>query len=438
MKPAGRPEQGRGARRGPECARAVEPAEGRRITVDKDGCLRVPTHPIIPFIRGDGTGVDIWPVARMVIDAAVGKAYGTSRSICWHPLYAGEEAMQRFGIPLPADTVRKLRYYRVAIKGPLTTPVGRGFRSINVTLRQALDLYACVRPVHYFPGVPSPLRYPERIKMIIFRENTEDVYMGIEWRHGSPQARKLITFINDELLAGTGKRIRTDAGIGIKPMSKGPSQRLVRLAIEYALREGMPSVTLVHKGNIMKYTEGAFREWGYEVARREYAGRVVFEHGEPAGAAGDRAAVVIKDRMADAMFQQILIRPEDYHVICTPNLNGDYLSDACAALIGGLGMAPGGNMGDNRALFEATHGSAPKYAGQDKVNPSSLVLSGAGMLEYLGWREAAEMIRRAIGRTIQERRVTYDLERQLKAAGVSGVTVLSCSRFGEAVCDNLE
>ncbi len=410
----------------------------RPITVDKNGELSVPAHPVIPFIRGDGTGVDIWPVTRMVLDAAVHKAYRGTRSICWLPLYAGEEAMERFGIPLPPDTVRKLRSLRVAIKGPLTTPIGRGFRSINVTLRQALDLYACVRPIYYFQGVPSPIRYPERINMIIFRENTEDVYMGIEWKPGSPEARRLISFINEELLVGTGKRIRTDAGIGVKPITKRSSQRLVRLGIEYALREGLPSVTLVHKGNIMKYTEGAFRQWGYEVAYKEYADKVVLEQEGNAHTEAAHGKVIIKDRMADAMFQQILLRPEDYHVICTPNLNGDYLSDACAALIGGLGMAPGGNIGDNRALFEATHGSAPKYAGQDKVNPSSLILSGAAMLDYLGWREASGMIRRAIARTILDRCVTYDLERQLRAAGVKGVKSLRCSQFGEAVCNNLD
>jgi isocitrate dehydrogenase len=403
-----------------------------------DGTLRVPDSPVIPFIQGDGTGVDIWPAARAVMDTAVQKAYKGKRSIQWLRIHAGQEAMDRFGTPLPEDTLRALRHYRVGIKGPLTTPVGGGIRSVNVALRQILDLYACVRPVFHIPGVPSPVRHPESVNMVIFRENTEDVYAGIEWKKGSREAREVLRFLNEQMLAGSGKQIRRDSGIGIKPVSVRGTQRIVRMAIGYALREMCPSVTLVHKGNIMKYTEGAFREWGYALARKEFAKRVCFE-----GEAGERAGrskankVVLKDRIADAMFQQVLLRPEEYSVICTLNLNGDYLSDACAAMVGGLGMAPGGNIGDGRAVFEATHGSAPRYAGQDKVNPSSLILSGVSMLEYLGWREAAGIIRDALTRTIRRRTVTYDLERQLKADGVKRVRLLRCSQFAEAICENM-
>jgi isocitrate dehydrogenase len=372
------------------------------------------------------------------MDEAVAKAYKGRRSIEWHRIYAGEEAMKRFGTPLPDSTLRALRSHRVGIKGPLTTPVGGGIRSVNVALRQALDLYACVRPVCYVPGVPSPMRNPERVDMVIFRENTEDVYAGIEWQKGTEEAKRVLRFLNEEMLAGTGKRIRADSGIGVKPVSRRGTQRIVRMAIAHALRERRPSVTLVHKGNIMKYTEGAFREWGYELARKEFGGKVVFE--EEAGSKGGRgkgARLLLKDRIADAMFQQVLLRPEDYSVICTLNLNGDYLSDECAALVGGLGMAPGGNLGDGRALFEATHGSAPRYAGQDKVNPSSLILSGVSMLEYLGWREAGGLIRDALTRTIQQRTVTYDLERQMRAEGRKGVKLLRCSEFAEAICRNM-
>ena len=409
------------------------------IRLDRSGKLLVPERPVIPYIQGDGTGVDIWPAARRVMDEAVRRAYGGKREIQWLRVYAGEEAVELFGTPLPEETLEILRVYRVGIKGPLTTPVGTGIRSLNVALRQELDLYACVRPVAYIPGVPCPLKRPERVDMVIFRENTEDVYAGIEWRKGSGEARKIIRFLNDEMLAGTGKAIRVDSGIGIKPVSLRATRRIVRKAIEYALDQGRPSVTLVHKGNIMKFTEGAFRDWGYALAREEFAGKVRFEQdlAEPGGHVG-RGAVVIKDRIADAMFQQILLRPEEYPVICTLNLNGDYLSDACAAMVGGLGMAPGGNIGDGRALFEATHGSAPKYAGQDKVNPSSLILSGASMLDYLGWKEAGSRIREALARTIRQKRVTYDLERQMQAEGVTGVRLLRCSEFAEAICENLD
>ncbi|MEW6439368.1 MAG: isocitrate dehydrogenase (NADP(+)) [bacterium] len=416
-----------------------EKVEPGRIQAGPGGKLLVPNRPVIPYIQGDGIGVDIWPAARRVLDEAVCRAYRGKREIRWLQVFAGEEALGRFGTPLPEDTLTALRRYRVGIKGPLTTPVGSGIRSLNVALRQALDLYACIRPVTYIPGVPCPIRRPERVNLVIFRENTEDVYAGIEWRKGSAEATRVIRFLNREVLAGTGKSLRGDSGIGIKPVSLRASQRIVRKAIEHALREGCPSVTLVHKGNIMKYTEGAFREWGYALARKEFAGKVRLA-GEAGGGAGGGAAarVLLKDQIADAMFQQVLLRPEDYSVICTLNLNGDYLSDACAAMVGGLGMAPGGNIGDGRALFEATHGTAPKYAGQDKVNPSSLILSGEAMLSYLGWPEAARMIRRAVTRTIRQKRVTYDLERQMKEEGTRGVKLLKCSEFAEAVCANME
>ncbi len=409
-----------------------------RIVLSADGSLRVPDRPTIPYIQGDGTGVDIWPAGQRVLDAAVAKAYGGKRSIDWLRVYAGQEAMDRFGEPLPAGTLAALRLYRVGIKGPLTTPVGRGMRSVNVALRQALDLYACVRPVYHVPGVPSPVRNPERVNMVIFRENTEDVYAGIEWKKGSKAARKVLRFLNEEMLAGSGRRIRADSGIGVKPVSVRGTQRIVRMAIRHALREGCPSVTLVHKGNIMKYTEGAFREWGYQLARKEFGRKVAFEEDGPeAGGRRGKGRPVIKDRIADAMFQQVLLRPEEYSVICTLNLTGDYLSDACAAMVGGLGMAPGGNLGDGRALFEATHGSAPRYAGQDKVNPSSLILSGVSMLEYMGWGEAGTMIREALTRTIRRCTVTYDLERQMRAEGRKGVKLLRCSEFADAICRNM-
>ena len=418
---------------------ALQKAGDDRITPGPPGQLRVPSRPVIPYIQGDGTGVDIWPAARRVFDEAVRKAYRGRREIQWLRVYAGQEAMELFGTPLPEETLELLRFYRVGIKGPLTTPIGSGIRSINVTLRQVLDLYACVRPVAYIPGVPCPISHPERVNMVIFRENTEDVYAGIEWKKGTAEVRKLIRFLNEEMLSGTGKSIRADSGIGIKPVSLRASQRIVRKAIEYALKERCPSVTLVHKGNIMKFTEGAFREWGYELARKEFRGKVCREEDlAGAGRMPRGAKVVLKDRIADAMFQQVLLRPEEYHVICTLNLNGDYLSDSCAAMVGGLGMAPGGNIGDGRALFEATHGTAPKYAGQDKVNPSSLILSGGVMLAYMGWNEAAVRIREAMNRTIGQRRVTYDLERQMKAAGMKGVRLLRCSEFAEAICENME
>jgi len=413
-------------------------AKEGRITVKAGGVMRVPDRPVLPYIQGDGTGVDIWPAARRVMDEALRKAYKGRRQVNWVRLYAGKEAMDRFGTPLPAETLRALRRYRVGIKGPLTTPVGGGFYSVNVALRQSLDLYACVRPVTYIPGVVAPVRRPERVNMVIFRENTEDVYAGIEWRQGSPEARRVIAFLNREMLAGTGMKIRADAGVGVKPISRRGTERIVRLAIRHALEHKLPSVTLVHKGNIMKYTEGAFRDWGYRLAKREFPREVCLEQDLPPGGKKPKGCkLVLQDRIADAMFQQIMLRPEDYSVICTMNLNGDYLSDACAALVGGLGMAPGGNLGDGRALFEATHGSAPRHAGQDKVNPSSLILSGAGMFEYLGWREAGRMIREALTRTIADRTVTYDLERQMRQEGYRGVKLLRCSEFAEAICRNM-
>ena len=414
-------------------------AKGNRIRLNRDGSLDVPDRPVIPYIQGDGTGVDIWPAARMVMDRAVRKAYGGRKEVEWLRLYAGREAVERSGAALPPETLRALRHYRVGIKGPLSTPVGGGFFSVNVSLRQALDLYACVRPVTYIPGVVAPIRQPERVNMVIFRENTEDVYAGIEWRQGSPEARKVLRFLNQEILSGTGMKIRADSGVGIKPISRRGTERIVRMAILYALEHKAPSVTLVHKGNIMKFTEGAFREWGYRLARREFPRQVCFEEDlGPGGKKPRGCKLVLQDRIADAMFQQIVLRPEDYSVICTMNLNGDYLSDACAALVGGLGMAPGGNLGDGRALFEATHGSAPRHAGQDKVNPSSLILSGAGMFEYLGWREAGRRIREALTRTIADRTVTYDLERQMREEGTKGVKLLRCSEFAEAICGNLD
>ena len=412
---------------------------GSRIVLKPDGTLRVPDRPIVPFVQGDGTGVDIWPAGQRVMDEAVRRAYKGRRSIEWLRVFAGQEAMDRFGTALPEETLKALRYYRVGIKGPLTTPVGEGVRSVNVALRQVLDLYACVRPVFHVPGVPSPVRNPGRVNMVIFRENTEDVYAGIEWKKGSEDAKRVLRFLNEQILAGSGKRIRADSGIGVKPVSLRGTQRIVRMAIRYALREGCPSVTLVHKGNIMKYTEGAFREWGYGLARKEFGSKVIFEEDQgQEGAKRKGAKLLLKDRIADAMFQQVLLRPEEYSVICTLNLNGDYLSDACAAMVGGLGMAPGGNLGDGTALFEATHGSAPRYAGQDKVNPSSLILSGVSMLEHMGWREAGNVIRQALTRTIRRRTVTYDLERQMRAEGQKGVKLLRCSEFADAICENMK
>ena len=403
------------------------PAEGSAIGWHgAEGRLEVPARPIVAFIEGDGIGPDIWRATRRVLDGAVAKAYDGQRAIAWFEVLAGEKAKDATGEWLPADTLAAIRAYRVAIKGPLTTPVGGGIRSLNVALRQVLDLYACVRPVRYYPGTPSPVRRPEAVDMVIFRENTEDVYAGIEWPAGSAEALRLIDF-----LATLGKQVRADSGIGIKPVSATGSKRLVRKALRYALANGRRGLTLMHKGNIMKFTEGAFKEWGYELAREEFGEQTVTED-ELAGRARPAGRIVIGDRIADSMFQQVLLRPEEYDVIATTNLNGDYLSDALAAQVGGLGMAPGSNEGDGTAVFEATHGTAPKYAGQDKVNPGSLLLSGAMMLRWLGWGEAAAAVERGLAATIAQKRVTYDLERQMP-----GATLLRTSELAGAILENL-
>ncbi|HEY0513613.1 MAG TPA: isocitrate dehydrogenase (NADP(+)) [Thermoanaerobaculia bacterium] len=406
------------------------PADGREIAWhEAENRLEVPDRPIIPFIEGDGTGPDIWRATRRTLDGAVEKIYGGSRSIAWFEVLAGEKAYNLKQDWLPKDTIEAIRKYRVAIKGPLTTPVGGGIRSLNVALRQILDLYACVRPVRYYRGVPSPVREPEKVDMTIFRENTEDVYAGIEWKAGSDEARQLI-----EVLAGLGKKVRPDSGIGIKPISETGSKRLVRKAIQHAVTHRRESVTLVHKGNIMKFTEGAFKDWGYQVASEEFGGVTVTED-EVWSAHGGKAPagkIVVKDRIADSMFQQALLRPDEYDVLATTNLNGDYLSDALAAQVGGLGIAPGSNEGDGFAVFEATHGTAPKYAGQDKVNPGSLILSGVMMLRWLGWHEAGDAIESALARTIEQKRVTYDFERQM-----DGATLLKTSEFAAAIVGNI-
>ena len=403
---------------------ATVPSHGDRITYEND-VLNVPNNPIIPYVQGDGTGADIWRASVRVFDAAVEKAYGGERRVAWMEVFAGEKAFTNYKDWLPQETIDAMQEFRVSIKGPLTTPVGGGIRSLNVTLRQVLDLYACIRPVRYFEGVGSPMKEPQKLDIVVFRENTEDVYAGIEWKAGSPEAEKLRQFIGREL----GKEIRPDSAIGIKPMSEFGSKRLVDMAIRYALKHGLPSVTLMHKGNIMKFTEGAFRDWGYEVARERFADSVVSEADLAKGGAGARAdAVVIKDRIADSMFQQLLLRPDEYSVIATPNLNGDYVSDAAAAQVGGLGIAPGGNVGDGVAVFEATHGTAPKYANLDKINPGSVILSGVMMFEYLGWNEAAALIVRGLENAIKAKRVTYDLARQMP-----GSTEVSTSTFGDQI-----
>ncbi len=452
------------------------PVDGQKITVDGDR-LKVPDRPIIPFIEGDGIGRDIWRASQRVFDAAVEKAFDGKRSVAWFEIFAGEKAFNAFGEWLPEDSVKAIAEFAVAIKGPLTTPVGGGIRSLNVTLRQVLDLYACVRPVRYFDGVPSPVKLPERVNVVIFRENTEDVYAGVEFPSGSERAAEIISLLNDKF----GYQVRTDSGIGIKPMSPTGTKRLVRRAIRYALEFGRPSVTLVHKGNIMKFTEGAFRDWGYELAKEEFRSDTVteretwiLENREKNASITDeenarmiepgfeqmsdkqRAAAVaevkgtlvaiwnshgngewkkkllIKDRIADSIFQQILIRPDEYSILATPNLNGDYLSDAAAAQVGGLGMAPGANIGDKAAVFEATHGTAPKYADKDVINPSSVILSGVMMFDHIGWREVSSKITDALTMTIRQKRVTYDLERQME-----GATKLKTSEFASAIIENL-
>jgi isocitrate dehydrogenase len=403
---------------------ATVPATGERIGY-ANGELKVPDHPVIPFIEGDGTGADIWRASVRVFDAAVAKCYGGKRKVAWMEVFAGEKAFTNYKDWLPQETVDAMKEFRVAIKGPLTTPIGGGIRSLNVALRQMLDLYACIRPVRYFEGVGSPMKQPALLDIIVFRENTEDVYAGIEWKAGSPEADKLRAFIKTEL----GADIREHSAIGIKPMSEFGSKRLIRMAIQHALKHNLPSVTLVHKGNIMKFTEGAFRDWGYEVARNEFPEVTVAE--ADVGKAGVNAradAVIIKDRIADSMFQQMLLRPNEYSVLATPNLNGDYLSDAAAAQVGGLGIAPGGNVGDGVAVFEATHGTAPKYANLDKINPGSVILSGVMMFEYLGWNEAARMIVRGLENAITSRHVTYDLARQMP-----GATEVSTSGFADQI-----
>ncbi|HEX2663491.1 MAG TPA: NADP-dependent isocitrate dehydrogenase [Candidatus Acidoferrum sp.] len=446
------------------------------------GELQVPDTPIIPFIEGDGTGRDIWKAARRVFDAAVEQAYGGKRLVAWFEVFAGEKAFNTFKEWLPNDSVEAIRDFRIAIKGPLTTPVGGGIRSLNVTLRQVLDLYSCERPVKYFPGVPSPVRSPEKMDVMIFRENTEDVYIGVEWKSGTPEVKKLLEFLNKEMLQDGKKQIRWDSGVGIKPISPTGTKRLVRRAIKYALANGRKSVTLVHKGNIQKFTEGAFRDWGYELAREEFRSQTVTERESwildnkdknPALTIEQNAAMIepgleqateafqktvydevkktldtiyathgrgqwtqklmINDRIADSVFQQVLMRADEYSVLATSNLNGDYLSDACAAQVGGLGMAPGSNIGDGYGVFEATHGTAPKYADKDVINPSSVMLSGAMMFEFLGWREAAKLIEDGIARTIQQKRVTYDLERLMP-----GATKLGTSSFASAIIENMQ
>jgi isocitrate dehydrogenase len=457
------------------------PSTGAAITY-ADGALRVPDNPIVPFIEGDGTGRDIWKASCQVFDAAVKMSYAGKRRVAWLEVLAGGKAFNQLGEWLPQDTVAAIRDLHVAIKGPLTTPVGGGIRSLNVTLRQVLDLYACIRPVRYFKGVPSPLVHPERMNVIIFRENTEDVYAGIEWASGSPQVKRIIDFLNDEMLKGTGKRIREDSAIGIKPISPTGTKRLVRRAIRHALDNGLTKVTLVHKGNIMKFTEGGFRDWGYQLAADEFRSDIVTEREswilenkdsdpsltieaiasmiEPGlerateafrkticdevkscldaiysshGHGQWKAKLLINDRIADSVFQQVITRADEYQVFATPNLNGDYLSDACAAQVGGLGMAPGANIGDGFGVFEATHGTAPKYADKDVINPSSVMLSGAMMFDFLGWPEAARRIEEGIERTIGQKRVTYDLERMMP-----GATKLRTSAFAAAIIENMD
>lgn len=462
------------------------PPEGEPI-VFENGNFVVPSNPIIPFIEGDGTGRDIWKASRRVFDAAVTKTYAGKRKIVWYEIIAGEKAFKECGEWLPTDTVDAIRDLHIAIKGPLTTPVGGGIRSLNVALRQLLNLYACVRPVKHFAGVPSPVKHPERMNVVIFRENTEDVYAGIEWREGSPQAAKVIDFVNQSLASdGSSKRVRSDSGIGIKPISITGTKALVRRGIRYAIEGGRKSVTMVHKGNIMKFTEGAFRDWAYELGKKEFRAETVSEQeswilgnkeNNPNLSVKDNAAliepglthgseefqasvqaevrncldtiwathgngkwkekVLIKDRIADSMLQQIVTRAEEYDVICTPNLNGDYLSDACAAQVGGLGLAPGANIGDEHGLFEATHGTAPKYADKDVINPGAVILAGSLMFEFMGWSKAGKLIEAALAETIKQRRVTYDLDRLMRAEGVTDVKKLGTKDFASAIIDNM-
>ena len=411
----------------------VVPVDCNKITVNADLSLNVPTHPIIPFIEGDGIGVDITPVMKAVVDAAVQKAYGGKRSIEWMEVYCGEKADKIYGSFMPEETLEALREFVVSIKGPLTTPVGGGMRSLNVALRQELDLYVCVRPVRWFEGVPSPVHHPELTDMVIFRENSEDIYAGIEWKAGSVEAKKIIKFLKEEM-GVTKIRFEENCGIGIKPVSKEGTQRLVRKAIQFAIDHDKPSVTLVHKGNIMKYTEGAFKEWGYEVALERFGGKLI-DGGPWVSIKNPKSGkeIVIKDVIADAFLQQILMRPAEYSVIATLNLNGDYISDALAAEVGGIGIAPGANIGGAIQVYEATHGTAPKYAGQDKVNPGSIVLSAEMMLRDMGWSEAADLIITGVSGAIAAKTVTYDFERLMPDA-----TLLRCSEFGQAIIENMD
>lgn len=411
----------------------IIPDRGEKISFNADGSLHVPKEPIIPFIEGDGIGVDISPVMIKVVDAAVSKAYDGSRAISWMEIFTGEKAAELYdGDWFPAETLDAIKDYVVSIKGPLTTPVGGGFRSLNVALRQELDLYTCLRPVRWFEGVPSPVKEPHKTNMVIFRENSEDIYAGIEWKAGTDQANKMIHFLQAEM--GVSKiRFPEDCGIGVKPVSRAGTQRLVRKAIQYAIDQNLPSVTLVHKGNIMKFTEGAFKEWGYQLAAEEFGASLL--DGGPWMTLNNPVSgeqIVIKDVIADAMLQQILLRPDEYSVIATLNLNGDYISDALAAQVGGIGIAPGANLSDNIALFEATHGTAPKYAGQDKVNPGSLILSAEMMLRHIGWNEAADRIITGMNGAIQAGTVTYDFERLM-----DGAKLLTCSAFGDAIVSHM-
>jgi isocitrate dehydrogenase len=457
------------------------PKDGTKISFE-NGRFTVPDNPIIPFIEGDGTGRDIWKASSRVLNAGVEKAYAGKRRIVWYEVLAGEKAFRQLKTWLPDETVDAFRDFRVSIKGPLTTPIGGGIRSLNVTLRQTLDLYACLRPVRYYEGVPSAMKHPQKLNVVIFRENTEDVYAGIEWKEGSEGAKKIIDFLNNEMLKGTKKQVRADSGIGIKPISVFGTKRLVRKAIQFAIANNRKTVTLVHKGNIMKFTEGAFQEWGYEVARDEFRDQIVTEReswilgnkdanssltveenaamiepgleiapddfkkklfaeiksvletlGKSHGNGAWKKKILVNDRIADSIFQQVIIRPEDYDVLATPNLNGDYISDACAAQVGGLGIAPGGNVGDGYAVFEATHGTAPKYADKDMVNPGSVILSGVMLLEFLGWNEAAKLIENAMEATIRQKTVTYDFERQMQ-----GAKKVKTSEFADHMIKNMD
>ena len=413
-----------------EFERLTVPTEGERIGF-VNGRLVVPNQPIIPVIEGDGIGRDIMKVTRRVVDAAVEAASNGENQIVWFDVYAGENAMAKYNEWLPQDTFDAIEYFRVALKGPLTTPVGGGFRSLNVTLRQVLELYACVRPVRYFQGVPAPVTHPEKMNVVIFRENTEDVYAGIEWEQGTPEVKKVIELLRTEM----GVDIREDSGIGVKPISIFGTKRLARMAIQYAIDHGRRSVTFVHKGNIMKFTEGAFCAWGYELAKEEFADQTITEDElyDDYGGECPEGKILVNDRIADSMLQQILTRTDEYDVIVTPNLNGDYLSDAAAAQVGGIGMAPGGNLSDEVALFEATHGTAPKYTDQDVVNPGSLILSAVMMLEHIGWQEAADLIISGLEKTILQKRVTYDLERLME-----GATKVRTSEFGASIIENFQ